>query len=359
MLAFIVFAVLSALTTPNPSVAITTHAIEAKRAEITRTVVAPCKDPAESTAKRALEHYKTCDCFSNEAERQKTLDAIRLALQQTLARCDVQGLDALLAYIDQREAEVRSKLREAIRTFQAQSSSFTSWGSSAASGEKEAQDKIGQLIVSQSLGAMVDNIIDMNEEELTKRLDGVVSHAESLRDVRRVRTGDLKQFVLALKSELAGMSKAQAKEFVLDELREAQLAVKDAALVEKRVSAGVIDASIPRDNDPSAEEKTQAYLAGGYATLLTDIRVLANHGVKDAKMFSAAAGILAFAPDAIDAAAILYNASAIGDNVSGLDSLSNAAEQQRAALSAEMTTLVAQRRVVSGERVRAKQAAGL
>jgi hypothetical protein len=75
-------------------------------------------------------------------------------------------------------------------------------------------------------------------------------------------------------------------------------------------------------------------------------------------MFSKAAGILAFAPDAIDAAAILYNASAVGDNLSGLEQLRAAAEQQRLGLSAEMTTLVHERQAVSAERTVVERAGG-
>jgi hypothetical protein len=342
----------------DPYVAAVLRAFETKRTEIATTIVGPCKDKANKIAQPAIEHFTTCDCFSNEDERQKALAALRLAAQQSFTKCDLQGLDAQLAYIDQREVAVRAALLDAMRKFEAQSASFALWGKDANSGLKQAQDKIGEILVSGTVGAMVDNIIDVDKEQATQSVEKVIAHAESLRDVRRARTGELYQEVIAMKSELAGTSKAQAKQIILSDLGDTRLAINDVALVEKQVSDAVVKANIPRDEDPSAEEKTNAFLGTEYATLLTGVGVLANHGVKDAKMFSKAAGILAFAPDAIDAAAILYNASAVGDNLSGLEQLRAAAEQQRLGLSAEMTTLVHERQAVSAERTVVERAGG-
>jgi len=335
---------------PNLQLEAMDRSFAAKRAQIVTSVVTPCKDRAEALAGPEEEHEKHCDCFESEAKRQESLSTLHRVTQQALVRCDLIGLDAQIAYIDQREAALRDGLRDMVGKFRAQASAYESWGVDAERGKKEAQDKIGQILIANTAGAMVDDIVDANDELITSRLDDLTKHAESLRDVRRVRTGELKEIVAAMKQELTGKSKAEARQIIVSELNASKLAVDDSADVEKRLAKYIVDASIPRDDEPSAEEKTQSYLEGDYSTLLTAIHVAANHGVKDAKIFATAAGVLAFAPDAIDTAAILYNASAIGDNLSGLDSLRAASEQQRAALSAEFKMLVARRREIETKR---------
>jgi hypothetical protein len=342
---------------PDPQAEAVKRALLAKQAEIAGSVVTPCRDRVQAVIKPQIEHDRTCDCFPSESERQVQLTKDHRAEEQALARCDLKGLDVQSAFIDEREGLVRAHLRDMIQKFQGQASAYESWGGDAERGGKEAQDKIGQMLVSNAIEAMIGDMIKTDEKEMTQRIDEVVKHAQGLRDVRRVRTGELKGLVVAMRKELAGKSKVEAKQIILNKLGEMKLAVADVTTVEKRLAKGFADASVPRDDEPFAEQKTQSYLEGEYANLLSITDIAARHGVKDAKVFARAAGVLAFAPDAIDAAAILYNASAIEDNVSGLDKLREAAEQQRAALSAEMKVLVAQRRAIAAERSKIAQSA--
>jgi hypothetical protein len=335
---------------PDPHVEAVKRALAAKQEEIAGSLVTPCKDRVEAVMKPQVEHDTTCDCFPSESARQEQLANDNRVKEQSLARCGLKGLDAQTAYIDEREAAVRTHLRDMIQKFQAQASEYESWGGDAERGEKEARDKIGQMILANAIEAMIGDIIKTDEKEMTRRIDEVVEHARGLRDVRRVRTGQLKELVVALRQELAGKSKAEAKQIILGELRATKLAAGDVSAVEKRLAKGFANASVPRDDEPSAEQKTQFYLEGEYSNLLTAIDIVGRHGVKDAKVFARAAGVLAFAPDAIDTAAILYNASAIEDNLSGLDKLREAAEQQRTALSLEMKVLVARRQAIATER---------
>jgi len=339
--------------------AIEMRAFLAKRADITTTLVIPCKASQEAVIQPAVQHYTTCDCFPKEDDRQAALADLRLAEQRALGQCELNGLDAQLSYINRREAAVRDGLRDMVRKFQAQTSSFESLGSDAAEGKSEAEKKIGEMIISNGVGAMVDTIVDTNTEEEAKRIEEMIAHAKSVNVVRSVRTGELEDVVKAMKSELTGKSKDEAKQIVLSKLRAAQKSIKDVAALDKQLSERIVNVSIPRDDEPSSEERTQAYLTGGYAALLTDIKIMANHGVTGVKALEPATGVLALAPDGIDAAAILYKASALGDNLSGLEQLRAAAERQRIVYMAEMSVLVDEHHAIDAERARTKQAAAL
>jgi hypothetical protein len=319
-----------------------------KQKEILSNVVAPCRDRAEALANREEERQKHCDCFGSQTEQNESLATLHRVTKQAFVRCDLKGLDAQIGYIDQREGAVRATLRDMISKFRANAGAYESWGEDAEKGRKEAQDKISQIVISTTFTAMVGDLTETNEKAMRARVDEVARHAKRLRDVRRARTGELRDLVVAMRKELTGKSQAEAKRIVTDYLNAANVAIADVGSIEKRLADGMT--KFPREDDPSAEEKTQSYLEGDYANLLTAIEIAANHGLKDARVFARAAGILAFAPDAIDAAAILFNAAAVGDNISGLDKLRGAAEQQRATLDAELRILVEQRHEIAAKR---------
>lgn len=336
--------------TTDARVAAVKRALAAKEEQIATNVVTPCKDRAQAIVQPQIEHDKTCDCFASETDRQEQLARDRRMLEQALARCDLKGLDAQTEYIDERETTVRASLRDMMDKFRDQANAYASWGGDAERGQKEAQDKIAQMILANAIEAMIGDIINTDEKELNRRIDELAKHAQGLRDVRRVRTGELKELVMTMRQELAGKSKAEAKQIILKNLDATKLATGDVVALEKRLAKGIGDASVPRDDEPSAEQTTEAYLESQYATFLTSLDIAGRNGVKDARVFAKTAGLLAFAPDAIDTAAILYNASAIEDNISGLDKLRAAAERQREDLSAEMKELITQRQALAARR---------
>ena len=119
---------------PDPQEEAAKRTLAAKQAEITRGVVTPCKGRAEGIMKPQIEHDSTCDCFPSNSERQEQLAKDYRVEAQALARCDLKGLDAQTAYIDEREAAVRAHLREMIQKFQGQASAYQAWGGDAERG---------------------------------------------------------------------------------------------------------------------------------------------------------------------------------------------------------------------------------
>ena len=316
------------------------HRLAEKKKEVDTNVVAPCKGAVETQVKSEETREKTCGCIPT-SELEKSLQRLHQAKDHDVARCDIKGADAELEYINEQEQAHIAHLRALGAQFQQEINGFETSANDAEKGHDEAVKKAEEI----GLGYIAQQILALTPKENTDRIDSMTKRADQLVDPRRVRGGDLKAWVVALRQQLAGKSNAEAKAVILESLRRSE----DVAQIHKQI-IGDLARTLPQDGRAVPEEAMRSVLDESYGTIMTGVEIAKDHGVKLAVLLGKATTLLAYAPDAIDTADLLYRSNVLETNLVGLDQLRAAAEEQRNIAEKELKVLVHERRTLEDQR---------
>jgi len=307
---------------------------------------ATCKRQVRTQVNNEKQRELHCGCFGSAAAQQASIQGLLEVGQQAMARCELKGLKVKEALLKRLEDEHVARMRRLLGQFQTQATAFDAWTREAQDGAKEAYAKITDMEV----GAIAAELTAASTAAIEKRLDLMLDKAVSLRDPRRVRSTELKSFVLTLRDELRGKTRDEVKGIILARLAESRQGIRDFAGIREQLSSGIARAAVPKPGENPSGEALRSWLDASYSGILASVQFAEEHGSKAVLGWSRAAGVLGMAPDLIDTAAILYRTSVVGSNIEGLEQLRSAAEAERGRQHLELTVVVGLRRELEQQR---------
>src|SRR6266700_319323 len=307
---------------------------------------ATCKRQVRTQVTNEKKRELHCGCFGYAAAQQASIQGLLEVGQQAMARCELKGLKVKEALLKRLEDEHVARMRRLLGQFQTQATAFDAWTREAQDGAKEAYAKITDMEV----GAIAAELTAASTAAIEKRLDLMLDKAVSLRDPRRVRSTELKSFVLTLRDELRGKTRDEVKGIILARLAESRQGIRDFAGIREQLSSGIARAAVPKPGENPSGEALRSWLDASYSGILASVQFAEEHGSKAVLGWSRAAGVLGMAPDLIDTAAILYRTSVVGSNIEGLEQLRSAAEAERGRQHLELTVVVGLRRELEQQR---------
>jgi hypothetical protein len=317
------------------------------KADVQRSIVDRCEREVEIKVQAAESTIAACPCSASDKQRKV------LALQESkiraFARCRKTGVDAQIAYIINEENARLAALEHLTAQFSAQARSYNEWAADSLAAYDKSIDKLGEL----TLTTIATALLDLTAEAFTHRIDAMLGRITNLREPRRVRTTELKEFVLSLHDELKGKSKVEAKATILERLKTGRKSISDLAALGGRLSTDAARIAGSHPTGPASaesESELKTVLDESYETILTAVRLAQTHGALAVTTLSKTASILALVPDMIDTAALLYRVGVSQNNIEGLDSLATATELQRQTKTTSLTVLVQERRMLEMQR---------
>ncbi len=321
-------------------------ALETKEADVQANIVGPCKATNENALAPERERETKCPACSEE------LAQFAVVERQVMARCDIRGIEARLADIDDRKKAALARLAQLVQQFQRQVKSNEVLCDEIAADESQAKAAFKEA----AAGQILSTVLDMAPGQQIARIEAAETKLAEVKAVSRVRTGELGAFVAEMKAELAGKSKAEARAILaarLEDARQAAIALRLVYLTaEQSVGAGLTQRL---EEKPDA---TGAMLDADYATLQTALQILKDRGAEGATKILKYDYVFALAPDAIKISGVFGNIYQLGQNVDGLSSLAAAADSQRKTAARELNYLVEIRQEVAATRNDAESAAG-
>lgn len=324
-----------------------------------RDEVAAC----QASASKRVSDFLAEPCGCDEAEKQKRTQEAQKAGDEQKAICSIRGEDEILSFIAQEKNSYLAHLRVLKQQFTTQADSYASWGKEAEHGIDAASEKIETLLLfSVATTALMDLGLKQLEEVIQRRLDVMVQRVEKMKDPRNIRRWDLKWVVSFWRGTLQrrpGETKEattkRARDVVLAELAAAKRATQDLSAS----AGGVIDYSqrhmIKGGPEVFSETEREKELRNDFPWLIATTQTAYNQWPKlfsiSERSMGIAAGGLALAPDMIDTGALLVDALVtMPKNLSSLEQLHRAAEQERAALGPGLEVLIAKRHQIESEK---------
>jgi hypothetical protein len=301
--------------------------------------VAQCVADVEARTAKGVQEINDCGPCS-AADKEQNLAQLREIKERTLKKCQSKRVEAESASLAREKATHLARQRQLRDQFQGLTRGYGSWGKDAQAGFDDTEKKIGELVLMPVFAVMATQ---PNEVAL-ERVDELRARTSSLRDVRRVKTGELREFVVSIQGELRGKSKDQAKRIVFDRLRGERRYIEDLSTVEERLAPFMARATLSDDAKGATEHELAPALEVSYQAILGGTEIAYTHGVKAVGSLAKAAGVLALFPDMIDAAVLLLRGHAGQANLDGLDQLQAAAELQRSVTACELQVLIAARK---------------
>lgn len=320
-------------------------ALAAKQTDVELTIVGPCKAKKEKLI--APERKRLQDC----PKCQSQLPQLANIERQALARCDMDGLDARIADIDERKNTVIARLETLLRQFQQQAQSNQALSDEIKDGQIEAEATFTEAAV----GQIMDKLLNLAPE---KQIEMIQAAEERLKEVRApsaVKKGELGAFVAEMRAELAGKSKAEAREIILARLQRVRLlvaGVRSVNLAQGQIAAHNLDKVIGAKPDVTGE-----VLEAAYASLVTGLEIAKDQSAKSVETIVKLNHVLGYAPDTIKIGAVFANLHQLEQNVDGLSSLTSAAESQRKTGKSELDYLLKVHRELVAERHDVEQVA--
>lgn len=302
--------------------------------------------PVQAQADAEKSREESCDCFASASARRASIAGLLKVTDHAIARCEIKAVDAKMAYVVEKEREQLNHLRRLKSQFQSQVQAYESWGHDAEKGQFDAVQKIKEVGLSYIAGTLTE----LSSKGVSERIDVMLSKTKGVRDPRRVRIGEVKEWVLSLRQELKGKSRDESKEIIIKSLDETGQFVRDLTVIEKKISGDVARIVVSDDDRDSTQADLRPALDEAYGIIITAIEIAKEHGVKSAVALGKTTTLLGFAPDMIDTAELLYRANVVVLNLDGLDELRAAAESQRRAANRELIAAVQQRHELEKER---------
>jgi hypothetical protein len=313
-------------------------------AAVDKAAVESCRANVQRQYQTLKRKEETCNCYS-PAQLVEMLQELARHRDNGLGACTAEGPKAQLSFIAQQEKDHVARLRTLIAQFQTQTRNLEALGNDAEQGIRDAWGKITEV----TFAALLSAIIDGSQADVERRIDDMLARAGGMKNPRGVRKGDLKEWVDALRHDLKGKSKAEAKAMIIESLKTARPRTQDLAAIDKQLAA--LDAKLLGDA-VRRESSTGSDIAldQAYASVLTGLQIAQNHGVRSVATLAKSGTLLAAVPQAIDVIEFGGRILVIGQNIEGVDRLYAAAEQQRTAASMEYRLLVDQRRQLERSR---------
>jgi hypothetical protein len=318
-------------------------ALESKNAEVESTVVKPCKTRREKLIAAKKKELEVC-C-------REQLPQLAIIERQTLASCDIDGIDERIAYVDERKDAVIARLETLVTQFQQKAQSNEVLTDEIRDGETEAEATFTEAAVGQTM----DKLLNWTPDE---QVELIKAAEERLKEVKRpssVVKGELGAFVAELKAELAGKSRAEARAIIVAKLENAKLLVAGVRSV--NAAQGQIASHNIGKVMGAKPDVTGEVLDATYASVVTGLQIAADHSAKSVATIIKYNRVLAYAQDTVKIAAVFGNLSQLEQNVDALSSLTTAAESQRKTAKSELDYLLKVRGELVEKRHEAEQAA--
>jgi hypothetical protein len=333
----------TAMHDPPPSSFVA--AVESEAADVDATIVKPCKNKKEKIIGAERQREESC------SECQAQLAQLAIVERQALARCDVEGYDARIADLDARTGKVIAQLQNLVLKFKQQAQSDEDLSEEIKKGETEAEATFTEAAV----GKVMDWVLNLPPDKQIALIEAAEERLKDVKDVRRVTKGELGAFVLEMKAELAGKSKAQARAIIVTKLENAKLladGIKGINVASGQIASHNIDKIMGTRPDVTGE-----LLDSAYGALVTGLQITAGQSAEKLKLLIASSHVLGYGLDAVKIGAVFANLSQLQQNVDGLSSLTQAAESQRKIAKSEIDYLVQKRRVLVEQRNKSQRVA--
>lgn len=321
-------------------------ALVSKKAEVESTVVKPCKTKKENLIAPERERLKECDKCKGQ------LPQLAIIEKQALARCDIAGIDERIADVDERKDAVIARLGTLIKQFQQQTQSNEVLSDEIKDGEIEAKTTFTEAAVGQTM----DKLLNWAPEKQIGLIKAAEGRLTEVRAPSRVINGELGAFVVEMKAELAGKSKAEARAIILARLDKVKLlvaGVKTVNLAQGEIASHNLDKVMGVRPDATGE-----VLDVAYASLVTGLQIVEDQSAKSVATIVKLNHVLGYAQDTVKISAVFGNLYQLQQNVDGLSSLAAAAENQRKTAKSELDYLVKVHGELVKERDDAQHVAG-
>jgi hypothetical protein len=270
-----------------------------------------CRKELEGLDRRSLDHCRSSVAFIKQYQ---------LAIGPAIASAP-QERPALIAQLKGLQGQ-----------FEKQVQSFDSWAEDTRHAQELAQRKLDEVVMASALNVMMS----LSEEQLVKRVDGMIERASAAKNVKWGKRSELSFLTVSLRGELKGKTPAQAKAIILGALNAQRRSVGDMAKVADAAIGGM-----SRQVNAGAEESDQAMFDGAYNAVILGAKLTIAHApelVKTLGRAEAALGVMALAPDFTEMALFVAEGFVDESNIDAMDSLRQAAEKQRVAVSARLTS---------------------
>jgi hypothetical protein len=322
------------------------RAIESKEADISSTVVEPCKMKRQNVI--AQERARIVAC----ADCQGQLAQLAIIEKQAKARCDISGIDQRIADVDERKNVVIERFKTLVGQFKQQTQSNQVLSDEIKDGEAEAIATFTEA----AAGQTIDKLLNWAPDDQIEMIKAAEKRLGGVKAVSRVTKGELGAFVAEMKAELAGKSKAEARAIIVARLEKVKLVVADVRIVN---SAQGLIAGHNLDKVMGVKpDVTGDMLNAAYAGLVTSLQIAKDQSSTGLENIVKLNRILGYAQDTVKISAVFGNLYQLQQNVDGFSSLAAAAESQRRAAKVELDYLIKVRGELVKERDEAQRAAG-
>jgi len=297
--------------------------------------VAECRRTVDVKSAKVSNQIETCACTPEARSESRT--KLARATRNEKIKCETAGIQKTIDFIESETDGRLESLRALQQKFETEVESYNSWQEDFQQHYDETVGKIQEL----TLGVIADQLLSSMSKSVDGDIDDMLKRMEKYRDVRLVRKADLKQYVDALRAQMKGKSREEAKTMLRASLRGLKREMKDVEHAAKLVIDEDIRAFVKSGCKDTADAQYQEKLERAYRYLITGSELLSNQKKAALKTIGKGLGPLALAPDAMEAGFTLWTASVDGANLSGIDSLREAAEAQRKGLSEDVKYLIA------------------
>ena len=322
------------------------RAIESKEAEITSTVVEPCKTKRHNLI--AQERARIVAC----ADCQGQLAQLATIEKQAKARCDISGIDQRIADVDERKNALIERFKSLVGRFQQQAQSNQVLSDEIKDGEAEAIVTFKEAAVGQAM----DKLLNGLPEDQIKIVQAAEERMGEVKAVSRITKGELGAFVAEMKAQLAGKSKAEARAIIVARLEKVKEIVANVRIANS--TQGLIVGHNLDEVLGAKPNVTGDMLNAAYAGLVTSVQIAKDQSSTSLANIVKLNRVLGYAQDTVKIGAVFGNLYQLHQNVDGLSSLAAAAESQRRTAKMELDYLVKVRADLVRQRDEAKRAAG-
>jgi hypothetical protein len=326
-----------------------------------------CRSSIQDLYQTQKARNEGCDCFPPD-KLKELLEDLTHTRDREFARCDVKGIEAAIAFAGERQKEHRARLRELVAQFQARSRDADALREDSRRVLANFVGKLGEV----ALGQIVSGILKGNEKEFAKRIDELIKHAKGI-DPRRISSGLLKEWVVALRADMKGKSAKQARAILLASLAAAPQKAEEQNVVKEQIASalakfakeGTEELALRITRGPGDGEVGEVRKSGSgtaiegflldqaYASGVSLLKIERVRTLEKSLRVARAVSVLGLLPDVVDMTEILYRATVINRNIDGLETLLAAAERERNTAGTEMRLLVHHRRLLETEHKKA------
>lgn len=304
--------------------------------------VQKCTQKIDEKAQQGFESIDSCGECNEEVKQNNRAQLERIANRARL-KCMLSGLDAKIAFVDEERKAKIAVLKKLRDQYILQVKNYEEWNAEI---KKNLDDALKQLLQT-SFSIVTDALLDGTEKEVDQKIDKLISKVGKYKDARRFKDKDLRIFLHGMRQELRGKSKEEAKAIILDRLEAVKREIHD---IDRLKDANdITDAINVLEADP-ADDKFREKFEAAYKLIITGSELVKEHSAKALGALSKGLGVIALAPDAMNAGFLVWTASIDNANIVALDGLRDASTQKLQILSRDISDIISRENELKQER---------